>query len=339
MPLGSQRAFCRVLPCSRRHAERGLPGSKDHVVSQLKPVRQPVKEYRNPILGLRLSILGGILVAVGIVTLVVLLVLVTQGDRALLRTLEKSYTEYRVFGLVQRRRSVASLIFSIPAVLALLAVCAVIPGEQLRRGVWLIRDRPLRNGSPPRGRTVAARFRPLNHRTHALWALPALVAWAALILVPIASANAGSWPADLSYGVESYIWLILGVYGATAFGAAAVILTSLTKKIVNARHTGADRAGVSDRSRRFWSPLTYHARCDLWLAAIGGTFLGATPLPLHFDDTGLLSFTVPIGTATLVLGILTSWQFWKAGEDLGTVTGGVRSNDDMTTTPGTHGRK
>ncbi|TFD56083.1 hypothetical protein E3T55_00090 [Cryobacterium frigoriphilum] len=256
--------------------------------------------------------MGGIgLVVLGLAAIGAILALTLQNSAAFDEAMSSTYTDTRNLGLSQYERSVGSLIVGTPMIIFLLAFCLLMLGELLRRARWVRSDR-----GTWRGATNTATLRVLSPRVHLAWIAAPVLVWAALIAVPVALGRAGGWPAQVHYSIEEDVWMLLGMYGALASGVAAVIAVSLVKKLAYARRVAAGTTLPAGTGSRFWRGLTYFWRFDLWLAFLGGLFMGPGWIALYYDDPIFLLVPLGIGLVFLALGVICALNFWRSAEVL-----------------------
>ena len=214
-----------------------------------------------------------------------------------------------------------------PGLLVLLAMCCLIPGEQMRRGWIGVSPKP-QTGLLPSASHVSE-FRILGHGWHLLWAMAGLVLAVVLIGVPVASWFTGAWPATLSDSHDfTGFWVI---YGAIALGISVAAFTSLIKKLAYRRQGRLRGPAIADGGpgQAFWRWVDYRWRFDLWLAGVGGMMVGISPMFLSEAvganaSVDALATELPafltvtgIGVGLVVIGIVATVNFWRAGESLG----------------------
>lgn len=201
-------------------------------------------------------------------------------------------------------------------VLVFLAMCALILGEQLRRGRFRGNPNPPDTILP--SASIVSRFGMLSTGWHLLWLLIALVVALTLLVPVIVGFVTGGWPHSLPEPeVVETPWTI---YGAVAFATAAGLCGSLVKKSATAAH--ADRT-APERGRPAWRFWLYRWRVDVWLNGIGGFVLAAAAVVVasvqadpERDTAGAL-VAGGIGLISIAAGLLLGAQFWRTGESLG----------------------
>ncbi|TFC56955.1 MULTISPECIES: hypothetical protein [unclassified Cryobacterium] len=236
-----------------------------------------------------------------------------QSD-ALARINEQNLSYRAEFGFVERELSVLSAMTAVPAMLLIVAVCFLIPGYLRRRGVIAERDTTFW-----RGGSHTAKYKPLPLGLHAAWALLPLAAWVLLVVIPLRNLIGGTaWPAGLKDENSSAVWMLLAAYGGLAAALFAAIVVSLIKKVVyTARVARHPEAVDGSAGKGLWRWVTFRWRFDLWLAGLGGAFVGLCWIALGFDDTPFFVTTLAIGLALLAAGLLLAVNYWRAGEPLG----------------------
>jgi len=253
------------------------------------------------------------IVAVTLLAVTVLGISLVQSDALAQIAAEK--VSYAVgFGLIERDLSSLSVLVAYPAILLVAAACFLIPGYLRRRGV--IRERETTFW---RGASRTAVYQPLPLILHAVWALVPLAAWVLLVLIPLLNlVNGTAWPAGLEEENATAVWLVLAPYGGLASALFAAILVSLLKKVVYARRIAAHPADVDgSAARATWRWVTFRWRVDLWLAGLGGGFVGLCWIALGFGDTAFFAVALAIGLALIAGGVLLAVNYWRAGEPLG----------------------
>lgn len=251
--------------------------------------------------------------AVGLLAFTLLMISSLQSD-ALARINEENLTYRAEFGFVERELSVLSGMVAFPAVLLLAAACFLIPGYLRRRGAMAERDTTFW-----RGGSTAARYKPLPLGIHAAWALVPLAAWVLLVVIPLRNLIGGTaWPAGLQYDNVTAVWMVLASYGGLAAAMFVIILVSLVKKAVYVNYVGRHPKAIEGSAGKgLWRWITFRWRFDLWIAGVGGAFLGLCWIALGFEDTPFFFTTLTIGLVLVVGGLLLAVNYWRAGEPLG----------------------
>ncbi|MET0955754.1 MAG: hypothetical protein ABWY68_07350 [Cryobacterium sp.] len=265
--------------------------------------------------GLILLSIGVVLTIAAIVLLVVTVVGISSLQSEALARINEENLSYRAeFGFVERELSSLSAMVAFPAGLLVAAACFLIPGYLRRRGVIAQRDTTFW-----RGGSNAATFKPLPLGLHAAWALVPLAAWVLLVFIPVQNLLGGTaWPAGLQDENSTAVWMLLASYGGLAAGLFAVIVVSLLKKIVYTGHISRHPDAVDGSAgKRTWRWVTFRWRFDLWLAGLGGAFVGLCWIALGFEDTPFFVTTLIIGLVLLAAGVLLAVNYWRAGEPLG----------------------
>lgn len=213
-----------------------------------------------------------------------------------------------------------------PGALALFAMCALVAGEQLRRGSIS------KNPNPPDtllpSASYVSRFNVLPYRWHIFWVAVGLVISFVLVGIPVISWFTGGWPESVrEEDAFSGFWII---YGSLAFAVTVAAATSLLKKRLFLRAVASGRAtAAGGPGKSFWRWIDFRWRFDLWLAGIGGlgialsftVFSGAVGPDGDADEAAaaILPFIgiLGAGVVLVVLGAIAAAQFWRAGESLG----------------------
>lgn len=248
----------------------------------------------NRVFGLWCSVIGGILLVVAAVIVYGVAVVVTVGSDG----------------------SAAGAATTWVGVLLLFAMCALILGEQLRRGSFGVNPNPPDTLLP--SASVRSSFRLLSTGWHALWTVVAFVVALTFLVPVIIGFTTGSWPHSLDdSGAVETPWTI---YGAFAFGVGTGLLGSLSKKTFTAAHAGVV---PPERGRKAWRFWLYRWRIDVWLSGIGGFLVALCAVFLcsavdEYDTPVVgLVVTAVIGLVLVVVGILLGRGFWRTGESLG----------------------
>lgn len=289
------------------------------LTAEEKQSRRAKVAASNRTFGRVLSVVGVILAIVALALLVGGAVVMSALDRALTAGVDRSDLE-PIAGIAGTAMTAA------PGVILLFAMCALIPGEQLRRG-WIGPSAQPQKGILPSA-SMVSQFRVLGFGWHILWAAVGLAVSAVLIGVPLFGWFSGGWPATLrsTYDFTGF-WLI---YGSLAFAITVTAFVSLAKK---AWYLAALKRGVATPEggpgKAFWRWVGYRWRFDLWVGGIGGllialsvTFLSGAvgpAAPAGELSEALRSFLLlgGAGLALVVLALAASAQFWRAGESLG----------------------
>ena len=265
--------------------------------------------------GLILLSIGAVLTLAAVGLLVVTIVGISSLQAETLARISEENLEYRAeFGFVERELSSLSGMTAFPAVLLVAAACFLIPGYLRRRGVMAERDTTFW-----RGGSTTAKFKPLPLGLHAAWLLVPLAAWVLLVLIPLQNLIGGTaWPAGLEDDNATAVWMLLASYGGLAAALFAVILVSLVKKAVYMQRVRSHPEAVDGSAGKgLWRWITFRWRFDLWIAGIGGAFVGLCWIALGFEDTPFFITTVVIGLVLVVGGLLLAVNYWRAGEPLG----------------------
>ena len=266
--------------------------------------------------GLILLSIGVVLTLAAVALLVVTIAGISSLQADALARINEENLSYRAeFGFVERELSSLSAMTAIPAGILLAAACFLIPGYLRRRGVMAARDTTfLRGGS------TTARFKPLPLALHAVWLLVPLAAWVLLVLIPLQNLIGGTaWPAGLKDENATAVWMLLASYGGLAAALFVVILVSLVKKAAYLQRIKAHPEAVDGGAGKgTWRWVTFRWRFDLWIAGLGGGFLGLCWIALGFEDTPFFVTTLCIGLVLVAGGLLLAVNYWRAGEPLGT---------------------
>ncbi|QNE47959.1 hypothetical protein F1C58_14335 [Glaciihabitans sp. INWT7] len=269
---------------------------------------------------------GRVLSVVGVILSTVTLMLLVGGG-IVMSALDRAQTAGANRSDLEPIAGVAgTAMTAAPGVVLLFAMCALIPGEQLRRG-WIGPSAKPQKGILPSA-SMVSQFRILGFGWHFGWALVGLAISAVLIGIPLSGWLGGGWPSTLrtTYDFTGF-WVI---YGALAFAITIASFVSLAKK---AWYLSALRRGVATPAggsgKAFWRWLDYRWRFDLWIGGIGGllialsvTFLAGAVGPSVTSAElaiALRSFLLlaAAGALLVVLALVAAAQFWRAGETLG----------------------
>lgn len=265
--------------------------------------------------GLILLSIGVVLAIAAVVLLFVTVVAISTLQSAALERINEQNLSYRAeFGFVERELSVLSAVTAFPAMLLIVAMCFLIPGYLRRRGVIARRATTIW-----RGGSRIATYTPLPLGLHAAWALVPLAAWVLLVVIPLRNLIGGTaWPAGLQDENSSAVWMLLAGYGGLAAALFVTIVASLIKKVAyTARIARHPEAVDGSANKSIWRWITYRWRFDLWIAGIGGGFLGLCWIALGFEDTPFFLTTLCIGLVLIAGGLLLAVNYWRAGEPLG----------------------
>ncbi len=268
---------------------------------------------------------GRVLTGIGIVLVSIAVLLLVVA--AVLTTAAAALEESGRYDSADSLETAAVLMVTVPpAALLLFGMCALIPGEQLRRGGIG------RNPTPPPtalpSASYVSQFRVLSTGWHLTWIVVGAVVSLTLIGVPMVSWFTGSWPANLSDDSSfAGFWTI---YGSLGFGVVVATVVSLIKKLGYRRAIARGRTNVSPApGRRFWRWVDYRWRFDLWSAGVGGVLIALSPTFIAIDvgpdsngfvPAGDLVPTLAMligGMVLVVVGIIAALNFWRSGEKLG----------------------
>lgn len=203
-----------------------------------------------------------------------------------------------------------------PAVMFLLAFCALIIAELMRRSTWESRDR-----SFIRGGSTATQMSPTKLRFALVWMLLPLVAWALLVAVPLAAFGSDSELGEKLRATGSEFWQVLQFYGFLMAAVFGIMVVSLVKRAAYALY---DYRAAPTSGRTFWTMVSAQWRAESWLGAIGFGVLGivgflwqdALAQDHPFDQT---AFTVLLLVAgiSITLAVVTAANAWRSGEPFG----------------------
>ncbi|WP_307082813.1 hypothetical protein [Arthrobacter agilis] len=195
-----------------------------------------------------------------------------------------------------------------PTLMALLSTVGFFFGQFGLRGQW-------GGGTPSAKEHFTVDLRPLTVRSHALLLGFALLAWAAVMVIPLVLDSRGALAADDGSSALDQYWFVVTVYGAITGAVTAMVGTSLVKKLTyNAslrRRISEIRAGSP--SQTWWRSFSHTWRAELGIGGLGGAALGLAPLGLHLNSaTYALSFAA-VGTALLITGLVLALNAWRSG--------------------------
>ena len=315
-----------LFDVTRLASVKCLPGIKTEGGSMTQELTDEEKQIHrakvagsNRSFGRVLSVAGVILTIMALALLVAGGVVMSALDRARISGENRSDLETIA-------SFTATALTAPPGLILLFAMCALITGEQLRRG-WIGPSAKPQKGTLPSA-SMVSQFRVLGFGWHILWAAVGLVISVVLIGVPLSGWFSGGWPATLSLPYDfTGFWLI---YGSLAFAITVTAFVSLAKK---AWYLAALRRGIATPEggpgKALWRWVDYRWRFDLWIGGFGGllialsvTFLSNAVGPTASADklpAALPPFLL-LGGAGLVLVVLAlaaAAQFWRAGESLG----------------------
>ena len=194
-------------------------------------------------------------------------------------TLETSITVPGAFLLSEQQSDIVSQLIAAPGVLLLFATTLLFFFVLLRQGTTI----GVENRGSGKGGTVTSQLKPLETRYHLAWIAVAVIAWLALIVLPLLLAAGGGWPVSLDETQESFTFLTLGAYGGLSAALAVMMSVSLAKKTAYraAILRRGDRALSGGAGKSFWRWFTFRWRFDLWLAddmRVGLALAAGTPV-------------------------------------------------------------
>ncbi len=201
-------------------------------------------------------------------------------------------------------------------VLAFFSLCALITGEQMRRGS--IRANPTPPDTATPSATMVSSFRVLGTPWRVVWIVIAFTIAASLLGPVIAGFLTGAWPHSLS--AHEAVEVLWAIYGSLAFATGLTLLSSLIKVRATAR-----RASSGKHSQAGWRFWLYRWRADMWLVSAGGFFAAVCAVFAVSESTvlerssvqGPLIVVAIVASAIAVAGIALGTQFWRTGESLG----------------------
>lgn len=258
-----------------------------------------------PFHSVTLYAVGSLLIVLALVALVTLAVRILRGTDL------RQFSEGEQWG---------ENLVTLPILILMLAAAPMFLAEYQRRGVWMSRDRGFFEG----GSNVVV-TRPLRLWARALWILVSVVAWVALIVIPVQIDIRTDALAD----VDESLWTLLVTNGIFASGMAMVLVFSLLKRLTYDRLATrfADRVIYGSFNQLFWRFVSYRFRFELWFAFGFGAILGTIPLVYRtaaercFTETCVLVpdpdwlawiFWIALGSGVLaLLGCLNGWRSGK----------------------------
>ncbi|MCX7523201.1 hypothetical protein OSC27_13060 [Microbacterium sp. STN6] len=260
--------------------------------------------------GVVLDAIGGALVAIAVAMITAQAIGVTWASRADAAASDPSLASWV--------SAAADNTLATPGIILLLAMCALIPGELLRRGgIGAGRGEP-RGTLLPQGSLVAV-FRPIGLGVHAAWMIALVVVSLTVTFLAAFSASSGTWPASVEHEGAYTVLGSLLAYGLLLVGVAGATLGSFVKKSVYAsvvrRRGEAALSGAPGQA--FWAWFTLRWRFDLWLCGVGLLVLAASSLPLSSGDAGVAVAAIVAGAALLAIGLWAACNYWRAGAPLG----------------------
>lgn len=261
-------------------------------------------------LGIVLDIVGGILVFLALAMIALQAVAVTWAS-----------TPDAVAGnpsLVDWILSAADNTLATPGIILLFALCALIPGELLRRGGIGAASGPARQTLLPQGSFVAV-FRPIGLGVHAVWLVLLVVVSFGVVIFTTASGSSSTWPSSVEYDGSYTVVSSFLAYGLLFAGIAGATLGSFVKKAVYARvvRTRGPEALKGSRGQAFWAWFTMRWRFDLWLCGAGTLLVAGSALPFSSDDAASGIVAIVAGLVILATGLWAAGNYWRAGAPLG----------------------
>jgi hypothetical protein len=213
--------------------------------------------------------------------------------------------------------SEGGVVLAVPGGLILVAACFLFPAYFMTRGRMGLSNNNRLGGS------VAADYRVLALRPQLAWIGVGIVIWLGLLVVPAVGAAAGGWPTSVEEEARQYIYVLSGIYGGFAAGMAVFLSVSLVKKRnYQAMVAAADpRLQSPDPARGFWRWYGYRWRIDAWLSTIGGILIGVSLLALVLGTPLTFVLLLVLGVLLAAVGLVTSLQFWRSGENIGSAEG------------------
>jgi hypothetical protein len=168
--------------------------------------------------------------------------------------------------------------------LALIAACFLIPGEQMRRGTMG------RNPTAPDTRlpkaTNVSRFRLLGTGWHGVWLLVGVVVSVVLAGFPAVASISGGWPTNIDPQFDfTNAWRTVAL---ASFAVTGAMGGSLFKKVHYAHLVArrGDEVQAGTPRAAVWAAVTSRWRLDIWVAAVGGFIIGFAGVVPSLVDWG-----------------------------------------------------
>jgi len=145
---------------------------------------------------------------------------------------------------------------------------------------------------------------------HLLWVLLALVAWIAIVAVPVALDLANGDELFPVQGSREDFWTSVTVYGVTTSFIGGFAAGSLVKRFLGDPRFGRP---APEAGRGVWTWLSHRWRVEIVLASGAAVAAGLGALQLHTGDMGLLVFCAAVALGCAVLSVICMRQAWRSG--------------------------
>lgn len=287
---------------SAAERRKALVASRSHTASPAQGTGQPTRFRAGT-----LYLVGGILVAIALGVLAVLVGVTAQGGDL------NDFAGDASWG---------TNLVAAPIMILMLAAAPLFLAEFHRRGQWSRRERGFVQGG-----SNVVELRPAPLWTRLLFIALSLLAWVALILVPVRL----DITTDAFAQAGDSLWALLVLYGFIASGMAGVLLFSLLKRLTYERLAKrfGDQIVTGSVSQVFWRAVSYRFRFELWFAFGFGAILGTIPLVYQsaadncytascaiVPDPAWLAWIAWIAVGTGALALIGSLNAWRSGKSL-----------------------
>ncbi len=281
---------------------KALVASRSHTASPAQGNNRPTRFRAGT-----LYLIGGILVAIALGVLAVLIGVTAQGGD---------------LNDLAGDADWGTNLVAAPIMILMLAAAPLFLAEFHRRGQWSSRERGFIQGG-----SNVVELQPAPLWTRLLFIALSLMAWGALILVPVQL----DITTDAFADAGDSLWVLLVMYGIIASGLAAVLLFSLLKRLTYERLANrfGDQIETGSVSQVFWRAMSYRFRFELWFAFGFGAILGTIPLVYQsaadncytascaiVPDPSWLAWILWIAVGTGALALLGSLNAWRSGKSL-----------------------
>jgi uncharacterized membrane protein len=229
---------------------------------------------------------------------------------------------YWLLALTASDRSISSVFeddiagtetMAFPFLMLALSMVGFFFGQFAVRGRWDLGSRFSKNAS--KNGTFQVTLRPVSVTLHSVFLGAALLAWVAVVVVPVYLDTQGKIAAsDGSSAVEQF-WFTVTIYAVVSGVVAAIVGVSLLKKLTYNRSLARSGSTVIEGSpqQRTWRKFSHIYRGELGIAGFAGAALGLSPLGIRLDSALYGFGMLAAGLILLAAAIALALGSWRSG--------------------------
>jgi hypothetical protein len=199
---------------------------------------------------------------------------------------------------------------SFPFLMLMLSMIGFFFGQFAVRGRW-----GLGLGSGKKNGSFQVTLRPISVALHTAFFVVALLAWVAVVVVPVYLDTRGKIAAsDGSSAVEQF-WFTVTIYAVVSGALAAMVGVSLLKKLTYNRSLEKGRSTIIEGSarQRVWRKVSHIYRTELGVAGFAGAALGLSPIGVRLDSALYGFGMLAAGVLLLATAIVLALGSWRSG--------------------------